>query len=183
MILRLTVLATILAVAGCAEGPQDALKVCMTIPLSHPAWPYTAKARAVAGEILREAGVAVVWYSAGRNCVHDRAAIMVQVKDRAPSNASTHGAARAYPYGSAVVEVFMDRLADGRGDRLGPLLGHVIAHEIGHVLEGIARHSGQGVMKASWSDEEQRAMNIRAMSFAPEDIELIGKGMIKQKMR
>jgi hypothetical protein len=31
------------------------------------------------------------------------------------------------------------------------LLGYVLAHEIGHVLEGLVRHSGAGVMKASWN--------------------------------
>ena len=177
MALRIMTLAAILAVAGRAAEPQHTLKVCMTIPLSHPAWAYTGKARAVAGEILRDADVAVLWKSAGRNCVHDRASIMVQMKDGTPPNASTSAVARTYPYGSAVVEVYMNRLADGRGERLGPLLGHVIAHEIGHKLEGVARHSAQGVMKASWSDEEQREMNIRPLRFAAEDIDLIRNGI------
>jgi hypothetical protein len=181
MTIRMLILATVLALAACAEEAEYALKVCMTIPVSHPAWAYTARARAVAGEILREAGVAVLWQTAGKNCVHDRAAIMVRVRDRAPANAGTHAAARAYPYGSTVVEVFLDRIADGRGDRLGPLLGHVVAHEIGHVLEGIARHSEHGVMKACWSDEEQRAMNARPMSFAPEDIDMIRIGMAQRQ--
>jgi hypothetical protein len=49
-------------------------------------------------------------------------------------------------------------------------------HEISHVL-GINRHSESGVMRASWSDDEKTQMVERPLSFTPNDVELIHRGM------
>lgn len=57
------------------------------------------------------------------------------------------------------------------------LLAHVMVHEITHVLEQIERHSGAGVMKAVWSDRDYDEMKRHPLPFAPEDVELIRKGL------
>jgi hypothetical protein len=49
----------------------------------------------------------------------------------------------------------------------------VLAHEIGHVLEGVARHSSEGVMKANWSVRDCAELVRQPLPFAPEDVELI----------
>ena len=53
------------------------------------------------------------------------------------------------------------------------LLGHVMVHEITHVLEGVARHSSAGVMKAHWDLADYHAMTGRPLPFAAEDIRLV----------
>ena len=57
-------------------------------------------------------------------------------------------------------------------------LAHVMAHEITHVLEGSCRHSDAGIMKASWTPEDQALMRIRPLPFAKRDIELIHAGLL-----
>ena len=55
----------------------------------------------------------------------------------------------------------------------GKVLGHVLAHEIGHVLEGIARHSESGLMKAHWTPNDYSEMLRSGLGFAEEDRELL----------
>lgn len=47
------------------------------------------------------------------------------------------------------------------------LLGHVLAHELGHVLQGVARHSEEGVLKERWSAAEIQVMPTRQLRFTP----------------
>ena len=48
----------------------------------------------------------------------------------------------------------------------GKVLGHVLAHQVTHVLQGIARHSAEGLMAALWSTEDVRRM-LRASFTKP----------------
>jgi hypothetical protein len=41
------------------------------------------------------------------------------------------------------------------------------------MLEGIDRHSSNGVMKAHWDARDFLQMSQKPMSFAPEDVDLI----------
>ena len=52
----------------------------------------------------------------------------------------------------ADVHVFYNRVA-GFEDRvhMPEFLGNVLAHELAHALQGVARHSLEGLMKAVWS--------------------------------
>jgi hypothetical protein len=61
------------------------------------------------------------------------------------------------------------------------LLGHVMAHEIGHVLQGLVRHSEDGLMKESWTPEEMLNMPTRRLSFTKRDADLIYLGFLKQR--
>jgi len=74
--------------------------------------------------------------------------------------------------------VFYDRITETVGAVTLPhLLAHVLVHEITHILEGVARHSETGVMKAHWTSEDYRKMGGHHLPFAPEDVELIQLGM------
>jgi hypothetical protein len=53
------------------------------------------------------------------------------------------------------------------------VLGHVIAHEIGHILQGVARHSTDGLMKPHWSLKDYWQMKKPYLFFAAEDVELM----------
>ena len=71
------------------------------------------------------------------------------------------------------IHIFYNRVAAQPRDLAPVLLGHVLAHEITHVLEGVPRHSEDGVMKAHWTSADYRQMSGHPLPFAEEDIRLI----------
>jgi hypothetical protein len=75
----------------------------------------------------------------------------------------------------ADVHVFYNRVARF-GDRvyMPEILGNVLAHELTHALEGVARHSSEGLMKAVWSGRDYAGMvNRRPLAFAAVDLDLL----------
>jgi hypothetical protein len=52
-----------------------------------------------------------------------------------------------------------------------------MVHEIAHILQGIVRHSEQGIMKAKWDPRDKAAMRMHALSFDAADIDLIKLGL------
>ncbi len=86
----------------------------------------------------------------------------------------------AYPNEGVHIELFVDRLTEN--DHLGQsrYMGYVMAHEITHILQGVARHSDAGVMKAAWTLAENRQISFLQLGFDPEDIQLIQAGMEKR---
>jgi len=62
-------------------------------------------------------------------------------------------------------------------NRMGILLGHVLVHEITHVLQGVSRHSEEGVMKARWNIPDFRAMEAHPLPFDRLDVLLIHAGV------
>lgn len=53
------------------------------------------------------------------------------------------------------------------------LLAHVVAHEIGHLLLGPDSHSGRGIMRARWRQEDLQEMEIGQMVFTAGQAKLI----------
>jgi hypothetical protein len=80
----------------------------------------------------------------------------------------------------SLATVYADRvrmLAQAACVRVDELLGKTIAHEIGHLLLGTNRHTGQGLMRASWSGAELRRDRDPLWSFGNEEAELIRRGV------
>jgi hypothetical protein len=83
----------------------------------------------------------------------------------------------------ADVHVFCDRIADladtfaqrsiGTHVSMPEFLGNVLAHELTHALEGVARHSREGLMKAEWSAGDYAKTISGTLPFAAEDLELL----------
>jgi hypothetical protein len=66
----------------------------------------------------------------------------------------------------------------------GPcILQHVLVHEITHILEGVARHSETGVMKAKWTLGDFYDMQTKTLPFASEDVDLIYRGLAQRRSR
>ena len=57
------------------------------------------------------------------------------------------------------------------------ILAHVLVHEITHILQGIDRHSESGVMKASWTNQDYKAMAWKPLPFTPQDTRLLQLGL------
>ena len=99
----------------------------------------------------------------------------------APRSRHPNALASALPYSNSGqgVYVFYDRLRErARVNPMlaGPLLGHVLVHEATHRLQGIARHSDSGVMRAFWSAAEYDSMLKTPLPFAAVDAELVTRG-------
>jgi len=111
----------------------------------------------------------------GEPAMHDLA---VEIVPHAPPSFSNAALAMAMPYADSGVRIviFYDRvepLLRGHHAPEATILGYVLAHEIAHVLQGIARHSGTGIMRAHWSENDLRQMGSRELTFTPEDVQFI----------
>jgi hypothetical protein len=87
--------------------------------------------------------------------------------------------AYALPYQGSHIVVLFDRFERSAGGprQVSTVLAHVMAHEIAHLLEGVARHSQSGVMKARWDAHDFMQMAVTPLPFDPEDIDLIQCGL------
>ncbi len=104
--------------------------------------------------------------------------IAVEIVPHAPHSVNNVALAMAMPYTDSGVRIliFYDRvdpLLAGHHAPGATILAYVLAHEIGHVLEGVARHSDTGIMRARWTDNDLRQMGLGVLSFTTEDVRLI----------
>src|ERR1700733_6131816 len=118
--------------------------------------------------------------NAAADCVGEAAThnLAVEIVPHAPASFSDDALAMALPYADSGLRivVFYDRvepLLRGHHAPQATVLGYVLAHEIAHVLQGIARHSETGIMRARWTDNDLKQMGIKVLTFAPEDVQLI----------
>ncbi len=133
----------------------------------------------LADGLFAAAGVRIAWR-------HGVPATQVLAEERAISVRfgvntlpSDHPGALAFalPYDGTRVRVFYDRIQQNYPEHTEVVLAHVLAHELGHILQGIARHSKYGIMKANWDCYDYKAMLRRKMSFAPADVDLLQIGV------
>ena len=181
-------MASMMALTATGAEGQSALRGCVKIQL-HAVAPVSPivvlRARATAAAIFGEIGVAVYWAKSeaparGAACFP----IDIQIDRDSPTKLQRDAMAFALPYshGGTQIHVFLDRVLQHRSQgQDGVVLGYVMAHEIGHVLEGISRHSTEGVMKAHWHNEDFAAMFTCSLAFAATDMELIQTGLSKMR--
>jgi hypothetical protein len=104
--------------------------------------------------------------------------LAIEVVPRAPDDLSDYALAMAIPYADSRVRIviFYDRMESMLKGQCAPqavILGYVLADEIGHVLQGIARHSETGIMRARWTKDDFTRMSTVGLTFTTEDIQLI----------
>lgn len=46
-----------------------------------------------------------------------------------------------------------------------------------NILQGVARHSAEGIMNLRWTDQERSALERRPLGFTEADVDLIYRGM------
>jgi hypothetical protein len=145
-------------------------------------------ARMTATQVFREIGVNLrivngyPSHDLGDAC---GAPIVIEFEKAGNYHGSAEAMAYAAPYKNSgtSIHVFIDRVlryVNGKYDFKNPLLAYVMVHEITHVLEGVVRHSDEGVMKASWSNRDYERMKRHALPFAPEDVDLIRSALAKR---
>jgi hypothetical protein len=155
--------------------------------------PYVLlRAEATATRMFAGIGVRVQWANrrpgrrsvpASGGCAPKRPEeIVVRMASGRAASDSRDAFADALPYASdgVRVTVFYAELRQAlcaRPRLESAVLAHVLVHEITHVLQGMARHSSTGVMRAHWNSTEYSDLEKRPMEFAGDDAELIQLGL------
>ena len=171
----------LVGISACAGETSPAasrtVKICIEAGPSQPL--VLLQAEATASRIFAAIGVAIGWRHRYRDC-GDRPDDTVLIRLSTGVSPQRYPGALAYAElpGGNRVEVFYDRVAATvEPIRVAALLGHVLAHETTHILQDVNRHSAQGVMKAHWAEEDFLDMAWKPLTFTPEDVDLIQRGI------
>jgi hypothetical protein len=171
------------ALAYCEARPSAgdrSIRICVTSDSLFVE--IIGRARIFTSKMFEEIGVSIHWQSGGRSCPVE--AIVVKISANAPAPLRPGALAYALPFEGRHIQVFYDRIESlCNGEMVDVLLAHVLAHEITHILEGIPRHSQQGVMKAKWDHKDYLRMRESSLLFAPEDVNLIYQGLVARRER
>jgi hypothetical protein len=136
----------------------------------------TNRAQVLASSMFASVGVRIDWRK-GQPAASGQALIL-ELRDDTPAAERPGALAYTKPFEGIHIAVFWDRIAHRRAP--DPLLAHVMVHEITHLLEGVCRHSENGVMKAQWTEDDIIMMPTRQLTFAAEDVDLIHIGMARR---
>ena len=133
------------------------------------------RATMLASSMFASIGVDSDWRNGEPSTSTCKQAVAINIVAHAEVSASPTALAYAEPYEGVHIVVFWDRI--NRASIPTELLAHVMVHEITHILQGIARHSDEGIMKARWTNEDRAAMKAKPLRFTADDVELIATGM------
>ena len=165
----------ILVSAGTADAAKKSLSqeetvtVCMGTPI-----PGVPPAQIVASGMFAGIGVRLHWVKY-ENCPPDAIRIAFRTGDDEGVEPGT--LAYAMPYQQRDIVVYFGRIRRFGKDLETNLLAHVLAHEITHILQGVARHSEEGIMKATWTqDDHGRMLHNQPLPFTTLDVALIHAG-------
>jgi hypothetical protein len=133
-------------------------------------------------KIFSAVPVRIAWKS-GSAC-QESGVIHIGTRQETPPKLMPDALAYARPYEGIHIEVFYDRIRNMAQPQARPhIVAYVLVHEITHILQGIARHSRTGIMKAHWDDMEFWQIRSGELRFAPEDIRLIEAGLKSRAQR
>jgi hypothetical protein len=124
--------------------------------------------------MFKKIDVSLVW-RAGHPTASEPAPISIEFVTHTPNDLPPNALAYALPYEGVHIRIFWDRINVSPSPR--DLLAHVIVHEITHILEGVARHSETGIMKAQFTIGDLSMMKARSFGFTAEDVRLIYNGV------
>ena len=140
--------------------------------------PVTIAAEAQAGQMFKAAGISVHWRSGKPRQPLSPNTFVIQMMEKTPKDYLPRALAQALPYERMHIQVFYQRIKDAVVPNTVPsLLAHVLVHEIAHDLQGINRHSDEGIMKAHWDANDYLVMQSRPLAFTQKDIDLIRRGL------
>lgn len=177
LVMALLMVAAVARAGRDGSRPDWLVTVCLN-PSAHPSDFYLAKG--IAFKILLDAGVRLDWQGSGCRCAQQTRTIQIRVSEATPPAEHPGALGAAYPYEGTQIVVFYDRVwSNCRPSEVSTMLGHVMAHEIVHVLQGIACHSPEGLMKAEWTGRDHVAMRLGKLRLSDWDITLIHAGLEK----
>jgi hypothetical protein len=166
--------------AGKLNPPvSQTVKVCMELGVGTP-W-IVAQGAGLASEMFAAIGVGIEWHHAHCDAMPP-GSLFVLLSTGTPDNKFPGALGYSRLDDKGAIEVFYNRVLVAAGmQRASKLLAHVLAHEITHMLEGINRHSAEGLMKERWVSDDFMDMASKTLPFAPEDVQLIKNGLITRQ--
>ncbi|HEV2198706.1 MAG TPA: hypothetical protein VGR73_02715 [Bryobacteraceae bacterium] len=160
--------------AELGEAAGRKVTVCMEGASLDPS--VALRAREMASKMFSGVGVTLDWR---HNCPAD--SIRISLSDQSLAGRLPNAFAYALPYEGTHIVIFYDRVEHvSQPSRRPSLLAHVLVHEITHILQGVERHSAEGVMKANWDGGDYSAMTWKPLAFTPEDIVLLHNGLARR---
>jgi hypothetical protein len=188
---RLAALTVVFGISGHAGQPERAIEEKVTVYLQDDADvppPVLFRAKTLAAEMFATGvGVRIDWRAGQRSepQLLREGAIAVRLTLDTPREFKTNVGAFAIPSEGVHITVLYQHLKWSLAKPgLAPsLLAHVLVHEITHILEGVARHSATGIMKANWTRGDYYDILAKTLPFASEDIELIRSGLAQRHAR
>ena len=187
--MRLTNLIAMAAAAGIscqavAAGENKTVFTAYVLDESVAPSSVTMVAEAQAIKMLRTAGISLQWHSGRPRLPLAGNALVIQMEARTPRDFYPGALAFAMPYEGAHIQVFYPRLQEVVVPATIPaLLAHVLVHEITHILQGISRHSEEGIMKAHWDIDDYRVMQFKPLTFTQLDSDLIQRSVATRMLR
>lgn len=182
--MKITALAALVLVAGtdagaakltspALTGAVETVQVCSDNTADNG---LSFQARGIATQMFAGIGVGIEWHNAP-SC--PAGALRISYSTSTPAKLMPGALAYALPCEGTHIVIFYDRVpaAVAEPQTVTVLLAHVMTHEITHILEGIARHSAEGVMKAHWTRGDYSRMCWKPLKFADEDVVLIHRGL------
>jgi len=172
--------------AARAERTAEQLVTVYLVNDANVPSPVLSRARTLAADMFAGLGVRIEWRAGQRaesQLVREKA-IAVRLTLDTPEEFKTTVGAFATPSEGVHITVLYQHLAWSLAKPgLAPaLLAHVLVHEITHILQGIARHSETGLMKAYWTPNDYYEMQTKTIPFASEDVELIHRGLQRRTL-
>ncbi len=90
--------------------------------------------------------------------------------------------AYAYPVEGTRILIFPDRVAAISPEpRFHTTLAYVLVHEVTHILQGVPRHSREGIMKAQWTPGDYFEMIYHRLGFTEDDLALLYAGLERRR--
>jgi len=133
--------------------------------------------KATVASIFRGIGVEVRW----EECAISEFEIRVKASAPAVAREDVLATTRLAP---REVSVYADRvralLVKSHPAVQNIAFAYVIAHELGHAIQGVARHSDEGIMKPRWNADDFSAMLFHQLRFAEPDAAMIRQRLAVQ---
>jgi hypothetical protein len=175
--MKFTVIAAVAAMVGTGAwaAKRQNVVVCMD---KGDQWEVVNKALPIVSKIFAPAGLTLEWHGAGRLCPeHSDKTIKVSLSMHTNPDLLPGALAYALPYEGEHIVLFYDRVQRTYAGSPEILLAHVVAHEITHILQGVALHSEEGLMKAKWDREDYARMKLQPLWLTQADVQLIREGV------
>jgi hypothetical protein len=186
------VVLSLIVTIGMGAGAENSIGASVDVYLENVGevpFDILNRAEETTAEIFDEIGISMHWPKQPYKPVKEGCKVVGVQFDRSfalGSRPDTMGYALPYSNSRSQVHIMIDRVLRCRAVCTDPrtrlqeaaLLGHIIAHEIGHVLQGVVRHSEDGLMKESWTSQETLNMHTRRLSFTKSDADLIHRGFL-----
>jgi len=174
-IAAMTLMAAIVGAAAELGQPQQRLTVYLRYNALVPRGIET-QALELANQMFGTIGIRMDWRIGEPPRTSSTRPIGIELVTDTPENLLPGTLAYALPFEGTHVVVFYDRV-ENRPGSVSSVLGHVIAHEVTHILQGVARHSKSGIMKAQWTGADYQEMTWKPLQFTDADVMLIHLGL------